>query len=265
MARFIKIMTHNMWCKPLYNRRGLLDEMYRKYDPDILLLQETTPRIQAMGFLQDFEDRYTVVLPQIDEYCNNTPLLYKSDSFQLIDSGWHLFDGKNNNNTKSLTWAVLKRKEDGRMLGACSVHFWWQTRSWLDDLCRKYDAEQCLHYVREMTEKYRVPVVLGGDLNCNMSSDAYGCLIENGGVDVRMAAQRYENRINTWHKEPTLEEETNRYAPGPMPAGTHLNAIDHLILFRPEALQVHTLTIPSDQNVLTASDHCPLMMEADFV
>lgn len=260
-----RIMTHNIWIPPLHNRRQLLGDIYNRYDPDILCLQEITPVIHNEGFLQDFEGKFAVVLPKNGEYYNNTPVLYKPDRFTLVDSGWHLFDGKNNSDTKSVTWSVLERIEDGQRIGICSAHFWYAELSAEDDLCRKYDAEQCLPYIKRMVDQYQIPVIIAGDLNCKIGSSAYNCLIENGGMDTRIAAESYKNRINTFHGAPELNEETCLYSDGPLPIGSHLEAIDHMILFAHEKLKVHTLSVVTEQTALDASDHCPVYIDAEFI
>lgn len=261
----LRIMTHNIWVPPLYNRRALLGEIYNKYDPDILCLQEITPVIYKEGFLNDFTGKYTVVMPHDDGFYNNTPVLFRSEMFSLIDSGWHLFDGKNNNASKSVTWAVLEHAKGGAGIGICSAHFWYDIKSYDDDLCRKYDAEQTMIYIRRIIDKYNVPVILMGDLNCNITSPAYRFLIEQGGMDARMAAEEYNDRINTIHAYPVLDEEKKLYSQAPMPVGTHMEAIDHMILFSHEKVRVRSLHVVSDKTALTASDHCPVYMDAELL
>ncbi len=259
----LRIMTHNIWIPPLYNRSTLLHKIYKEYDPDILCLQEITPVIHDSGFLDGFDGKYTIVLPRIGEYYNNTPVLFRNGMFSLLGSGWHLFDGRNNNDTKSVTWAVLEHVSGGR-IGICSAHFWYDTKSYEDDLCRRYDAEQCMTYIDKILAKYNVPVILMGDLNCTVTSPAYRYLMSRGGMDARMAAEKYDDRINTFHDSPHLDPDTQLYSGGAAPQGTHLDAIDHMIIFGQEKLAVRSLNVLTQQAVLDSSDHCPVYMDAEI-
>lgn len=258
----LRFMSHNMWCLPLYNRKELLVQIYRENMPDVLCLQEVTYVIHNQGFLEAIGDEYVPVIPKQGEYFNNTPILYKKTTFDLVESGWHLFDGKNNADTKSITWAVLCRKSDSALIGVCSAHFWWEAASYEDDCAREYDAQQSLAYVNYIRHKYKAPVIFGGDLNCKIGSPAYNCLVANGGMDARIAAKDFTKRINTWHDFPPFDKETCLYSEGGLPSGTHLDAIDHIFVFGKDSLDVECLEVVDGQTALVASDH--LAMYIDF-
>ncbi len=260
----IKILSHNMWCLPLYNRKPLLIEIYREEMPDIICLQEVTYVIQNQGFLTDIGEEYETVLPKVDEYFNNTPILYRKDLFTLIESGWHLFDGKNNADTKSITWAVFERKSDCKRIGVCSTHFWWEAKSAEDDLDRRYHAEQSLAYINYIVCKYKVPVILGGDLNCKIGSLAYNHLIASGGTDCRIAAKVYDKRINTLHELPLFDEKSCKYSKAEYVPGTHLDAIDHMIVFNNYNIVIDELKVINTDSALIASDHCPMYINFKF-
>jgi len=261
----IRVMSHNVWCVTLYNRKKLLIDTFLKYKPDILCLQEVTYILYDAGLLSEISDEYEVVIPKEGDLANNTPLLYKKDRFELVESGWKLFDGKNNANTKSVTWAVLKDKETAKLVGALSAHFWWETNGIEDDLARKYDAEQCTLIIKKIREKYGAPVIIGGDFNCKINSLAYKHLISEGGMDARMAARNERDFINTWHEYPVLDKEKALYTKTYSPVGCHLDAIDHLILFGHEELAVDCFKVLTSDDILLSSDHCPIYFDAEFI
>lgn len=260
----IRVMSHNVWCVTLANRKELLQDTFLRMKPDILCLQEVTYILYDAGLLTPLLDEYELLHHKVDGYVNNTPLLYKKDRFELVESGWHLFDGKNNADTKSLTWAVLKDKTNGEYVGAVSAHFWWEANGIEDDMARKYHAEQTLGFVNYIRHKYKAAVVLGGDFNCKIGSPAYNHLISEGGMDARLAAENERDMINTWHDFPVLDETERIYKTTFEPKGSHLEAIDHLIIFGKEKLSVDCFRVMREGDVLMSSDHCPIYFDAEY-
>ena len=261
----IRVMSHNVWCVTLSNRKELLQENFFRFKPDILCLQEVTYILYDAGLLTPLLDEYELLHHKVDGYVNNTPLLYRKDRFELIESGWHLFDGKNNADTKSLTWAVLRDKNNGKHIGALSAHFWWEAKSEEDDIARKYHAEQCIAFIKPICDKYNAPVVLGGDFNCKVGSLAYNHLIEEGGKDARNAALNGADLINTWHDFPEMDEVSRTYKSAAAPIGSFTDAIDHLIIFGYEKLKVDRFNVPVDEKILLSSDHCPIYFDAEML
>lgn len=260
----IRVMSHNVWCISLYNRKDILIDTFKRYKPDILCLQEVTYILYGEGLLSAIEDEYELLHEKVGDYTNNTPLLYRKERFEKVESGWHLFKGKNNADTKSLTWAVLKDKKSGKYIGACSAHFWWEDNGIEDDMARKYHAEQSLGFINYIRHKYNCPVILGGDFNCKIGSPAYNHLIAEGGMDARLAAINERDMINTWHNFPVLDEEKHMYISADTPVGSHLDAIDHLIIFGNKELNVDCFKVLTEGHILISSDHCPIYFDASF-
>ena len=145
----LRIMSHNIWCGPVYNRDLHMRDIYFRYLPDVLGLQEMTPNLYKSRIVELLEPEYELLThKEAEGFTDNTPLLIRKGMFDVIDHGWHLFKGLNNSKTKSLAWAVLRRKSDGMEFGAISTHFWWQGGP-ESDLARVGDVDQMMTTVEE--------------------------------------------------------------------------------------------------------------------
>ena len=70
--------------------------------------------------------------------------------------------------------------------------------------------------------------------------------------------------INTWHDFPVLDENERIYKKTFKPVGSHLEAIDHLIIFKSEKLSVDCFHVMQGDDVLMSSDHCPIYFDAKY-
>ena len=118
----MRIYNQNIWgnMKPehkIANRNLLIHGLISKYDPDVCGFQECNPKTSRAGdtpiasLLSDF---YNEVFPENADH-NFTPLFYHRERMTCIDCGWFLFDGKNDKNSKSVTWAILEEKASGKL------------------------------------------------------------------------------------------------------------------------------------------------------
>ena len=268
MQKKIRIMSHNIWCGPcgspdgnVYGRDKALAELFEKYSPDVLSLQEMTP-----GMYKSDIEKYTSVnfewlKPDTDGLTNNTPILIKKGVFDVLEQGWHLFSGLNNSATKSVSWAVLKIKSSGDVIGVCSNHFWWEEDGAENDMARIGDARQQQAFVDYIKTKYNAPVFSMGDLNCAIGSNPYNEMIKNAGIDARLCAVSHCDRMNTLHEYPVLDEKCF-YRDGQAPLGSHLDAIDHIIVYGYDKVTVDGFYVVSEQKALDVSDHCPVYIDA---
>lgn len=258
----IRIMSHNIWCGAVHDRDLHLASIYRRYLPDVLGLQEMTPNLYESRLLGLLEDEYELLKPETDGLLDNTPILIRRGVFDVVRCGWHLYDGLNNHQSKSLSWAVLRRVRDGVRLGVISTHYWWQ-KGPESDLARVYDAKQLAAYAHFMQTEYNIPVVAMGDLNMRIGAPGYNEMISNGAMDMRLAAKDYASRSNTHHAYAVYDPESGEYKNGPAPKGCHLNAIDHMFVYGAEQLDVRVFDVITEQEALDVSDHCPIFVDCD--
>ena len=117
------IMTSNVWGYYFGNTvegrdRGLAD-VFGKYGPDVLGLQEMTPSFYGSELTGRLREGYRI----LGAPGNCTPLAFRR-SFSLADWGFEQLRDTPDRD-KSVTWAVLNDPETGKTFGACSTHFWW--------------------------------------------------------------------------------------------------------------------------------------------
>lgn len=260
----IRIMSHNIWCGEVHDRDLHLAEIYFRHQPDVLGLQEMTQNLYDSRLLGLLSEKYELLKPDTKGLLDNTPLLIKKGVFNVVDCGWHLYDGLNNHQSKSLAWAVLEKKDDGMRLGVISTHYWWKNGP-ESDLARVYDAKQMTAYAHYMRVEYGVPVVAMGDLNMRIGAPGYLELISHGAMDMRIAASEYASLSNTHHPYAVYNPENNSYENGPAPKGCHLNAIDHMFVYGRDQLDVKVFNVVTEQEALDVSDHCPIYVDCKIL
>lgn len=260
----IRIMSHNIWCGEVHNRDLHLAEIYFRHAPDVLALQEMTQNLYDSRLLSLLEEKYELLKPDTQGLLDNTPLLVRRGVFDVVKCGWHIYDGLNNHKSKSLAWALLRKTDDGSEIGVISTHYWWQAGP-ESDLARVYDAKQLTAYAHFMQVEYGVPVVAMGDLNMRIGAPGYIEMTSTGAMDMRMAGVEYASRSNTHHPYAVYNPESGEYENGPMPKGSHLNAIDHMFVYGHEQLDVRVFNVVTEQEALDVSDHCPIYVDCKIL
>lgn len=260
----IRIMSHNIWCGEVHNRDLHLAEIYFRHAPDVLALQEMTQNLYDSRLLSLLEEKYELLKPDTQGLLDNTPLLVRRGVFDVVKCGWHIYDGLNNHKSKSLAWAILRKTDDGSEIGVISTHYWWQAGP-ESDLARVYDAKQLSAYAHFMQVEYGVPVVAMGDLNMRIGAPGYIEMTSTGAMDMRLAAVEYASRSNTHHPYAVYNPESGEYENGPMPKGSHLNAIDHMFVYGHEQLDVRVFNVVTEQEALDVSDHCPIYVDCKIL
>ena len=145
MSFKIRLMTHNVWnCDinfPWWEERGFdcsakarIDGLIRVYKdtlPDIIGYQEVSclmadllkEKTKAAGL------DYTLIWGRF------TPILFRTDKFELIDSVFETypefiegFEGSFNDvQSKAFNACVFREKESGKVLIFATTHLWWKT------------------------------------------------------------------------------------------------------------------------------------------
>jgi len=243
---------------------------------------------------------------------NFTPIFYNPEKVELIkadfvpygernEEGYHIVDSKRGYNgyymmhndyfSKSLTWAVFKDKATGKQFGVISTHFWYEG-STDGNKARVVNAEVVNATVQQMLQMYaNLPIFVGGDFNCNLSSDPYKKLTGDGKlIDVQTIATRTEDH-KTYHSKQEYdkmfvagnknvgidvnknkeESDSKWMASGYLgtwvkwyhPGGDYDDSIDHIFIYGDTAnkLDIKMFDIVASKMALLASDHCPLICD----
>ena len=117
----VRIMSSNiLFDKTLPDRLSLIADYYRASNADVIGMQEVN-RVGTALF-ETLGDVYTpVALRHADDKHCFTPILYRSDRFDLVEGGSELYRSRGTD-TKSMAWVVLADKKDGKKLAVINSH-----------------------------------------------------------------------------------------------------------------------------------------------
>ena len=195
---------------------------------------------------------------------NYTPVFYKRERFDLIDSGYFLFEGKNDANSKSVTWAILSERASGVRFGVCSTHFWWRHDGEEDNMWRLSNAAALYACVKQLEQQFDVPVIAGGDLNCGIRSaqgeEPWRWLCAEGRLLDARAVAPITTDVLTHHAYP-VKDENGLFYDGELPRRT----LDHVFVTAHPRLRVDSFEVDISQQALATSDHCPLIVKATLL
>ena len=153
----IILYSHNIWnFNPAGYRNTLTRSMISDFAPDVCTFQECGPQSCRVGnpdIVSLMSDVYSEATPEFADV-NYTPVFYKKEKFNLVDKGYLVYDGLNDVNSKSVTWAVLEDKETKKKYAFASTHFWWMFESEKDNEQRLKNVDQLKAVCDDIIKKY---------------------------------------------------------------------------------------------------------------
>ncbi len=253
-----RLYNHNIWnYNPPEDRNLLIHSLIEEFDADFCTFQECSHTSNRLGKLpiQDLlKDKYTEVGIGLLNY---TPVFFKTEKFNLIDSGYMLYDGLNDANSKSVTWALVEDKTNGKKFVVMSTHFWWRACGEEDILQRVENARQLKALCSDLIEKYNIPIIIGGDFNNGLNSTQgdlpYHFMIENGFKDVRLTSPKSTD-CHTCRAQYKLSEGEKAY----VEAGDPDITIDYIFTYG-EGITPVSFDIDCGEKARLSSDHLPLL------
>lgn len=253
-----RLYNHNIWnFNPPEDRNLLIHSLIEEFDADFCTFQECSHTSNRLGKfpIQDLlKDKYTEVGIGMLNY---TPVFFKTEKFNLIDSGYFLYDGLNDANSKSVTWAVMEDKENKKRFIVMSTHFWWRADGESDALQRIENAKQLKKFCDEMISKYNLPIIIGGDFNNGLNStqgdSAYHYMVENNFKDVRFTAPESTDH-HTCRSQYKLSEGEKAYTE----AGDADITIDYIFTYG-DGITPISFKVDSSEKARLTSDHHPLL------
>ncbi|MCD7774454.1 MAG: endonuclease/exonuclease/phosphatase family protein [Clostridiales bacterium] len=200
----MKVMSFNILCggtglKMISTRKPLVRDILRKYMPDTFGLQEAHS-IWMKYIIKNMPEYDYVGVgrengKKLGEY---SPVFYRKDKFELVDSGnfWLSEDpdvpgkGWDAACTRICSYAVLKDKSTGK----CFSHF----NTHLDHVGAEAQSEGA-KLIAERADMYPdVPTVVTGDFNVTPDSGAYKSIIGKGFLDARHMTENTDD-TGTFH------------------------------------------------------------------
>ena len=121
----IRVMFYNIYgwtaqCGPIADRQKLQIELIKTYIPDIIACQEYSTHYSP--FTKMLKEIGYEKVDATDTVSNYTPIFYDKERLNVVDSGYLLYKGPNDVNSKSATWAVLEFLENGKKFITISTH-----------------------------------------------------------------------------------------------------------------------------------------------
>lgn len=256
----MRIMTSNIWGdyfgNPVDVRIDDINEVYKKYAPDILGLQEITKGWYNSGLFERLSEEYYFVGTEIFGSNNFVPFAFKKN-FKLISKGYEYLD-ETPDVTKGISWAVLKG-EDDKIFAVCNTHFWWKTGPEHDEI-RVKNAEQLTYVMKHLNQRYNCPVFAFGDMNSVLSSDVFKVYAENGIKNLHDLAEVKDN-MSSHHGDPKKAEDGTYH--GEKTTNDKNFSIDHMIVLG-ENIKISCYRIVEDQKALDATDHSPVFVDVEI-
>jgi len=248
---------------PIASRNIMQAELHLEYLPDVIGLQESASCVATYhAFIKKYGYAEVTVNVTNSNKVNYTPLLYLKDKLDVIDSGYYLYDDGAGDKSKSVTWAVFKDKTTGDVFAVGSTHFYW-TSDELGKSARIKDAAQLADLVKQITDKHGCPFIVGGDFNCNISSDPIKNLYTAGFENLQKISPETVD-ITTHHAYAPYNAELGLYLESVYPSKTYSSAIDHALVYNKSSMTPKLFSVLLHEYTLLSSDHCPVMVDFDI-
>ena len=284
----LRILTYNIygdWRAPKWGvppRAAGVERAIVKAKPDVVALQEVIADWWESPLFKNLSAAYGVVRGDVSEairragtppetkpgkpepgQCNHTPLLYRKDRLSLLDSGYDIFHIALSGTSKAVTWAVLEDKLSGRRFMSFATHFWHKHNCPESDTIRELSVRNILWHVTDVRRTWGdIPVIGGGDLNCNPGSLALETFRREGFSNaMEVAAEKTaRSATRTYHGRLTRDE-SGQYHGTVAPPGKDKpeQSIDHI--FFNGGIRALRYDIDVDAETLNASDHSPVIVD----
>lgn len=266
----MKIYNQNIWGnfsedQCVANRNSLIRELIDECNPDVCCMQECNPNTSRVGdfpMQEILKPDFVEVVPEF-AHENFTPIFYNKETTQLVEGGYMPYEGFNDVNSKSITWAVLKDKATSKLYIVASTHFWYMARGKIDEEQRMANAEAAVGILKKLYEKYNVPAFLTGDLNSssivtNQGMGGYNKVVELGMTDVREIAKKTDYSHTCSKIMPVLDN--GIYSKGGEPDFT----LDFMFVMGKDMINAKEYSVINSDKARTSSDHSPVVFEFDI-
>jgi endonuclease/exonuclease/phosphatase family metal-dependent hydrolase len=251
----LRIMSSNiLFDKSLENRLSLIADYYLSSDADIIGMQEVNHI--GGGIFELISDVYTKVSERhADEKRCFTPIVYRHDRFDLVESGSALYD-KRGTDTKSMAWVVLSDKKSGKKVALINSHGSLILASYNLDATDEVEGErwrvdnvrQILEKKDELRAKYGdlLPVFSTGDFNSYPHWESVVTMKKSMPESADVATVSADRNVTTFHPVGRLGRE---------------GEIMDFIFVTDDSIEVLVHTVDTAKNALDIADHSPIIAD----
>lgn len=275
----LRLMSQNVWSCPInhpaWEAMGLdcstpvrmkgHTQVYKELMPDIIGGQEFNKDMNLCLKLNCLENNlpYTII------WGNYTPIIYRADKLELLDSEFLLFpvsidgyDGQCNDSlSKGCNLGVFRNKETGKIFIFTTTHMWWKSEEQQpgSDEVRRQQMVMSVDLLNRYQKKYNgCPVIFCGDMNTPLGKPAPNYAFNEGGfahaydiaTDYAFNGEGYNGCCND--------------GPGVWRDGTCADAIDHILLRDVPEGSVKRFDRYCPDYYLYLSDHAPIYIDIDL-
>ncbi len=243
-------------------RAPQLVRLYKETMPDILGLQECSARM-AHFLMTPMADEG---LPYAMLWGRNTPVVYRRDKFELVDSETGLYPEEipglegsfNDLQTKSYCIAVLRSKASGKLLIFATTHLWYKSDSKQpgSEAARAWQINTLIDRLDALQKQYNCGAVVVGDFNTWPTGLAVKAALARGFVHGHDVATDYTDETQGMHYC-----YPDRFDPKPYEGGFD-RSIDHILLRGVEA-PVRRFERYYPDYYVTVSDHFPVWIDLE--
>lgn len=278
----MRLMSHNQWkcddnfpdwekmgmdCSAETRIRGFV-QVYREIQPDIVGCQEVSAVMadKLIRYLAEDGQRYALL------WGRDTPILYRQDKFELLDSDFFLYPTEvpgyagsfNNGGSKSWCLAVFRERESGKNFIFMTTHLWWKSSNPEKPHyqpgsaeARAYQIGLAADRISEYAKRYQCPQILVGDLNGGYESAAVQTALSRGFVHAHDVAVEYADETKGHHKcDPS--------GVGPYTDEPFVTGIDHILVKDVSPEFVRRFERYSPEYYLPLSDHSPVFVDVEW-
>lgn len=261
----VRVMTSNVLFSTAQNsldydlsyeeRADILAAQYLYFQPDFLGLQEMTRQMkevlaERLSEVYAFVETPTRDLPQTEGakyYDNCTPLLYRKDRYEVLQSRYHLFG---RSDFFSYHWAMYADKKDpAKRYIHMNLHFYSVAGE--KQLQGGIDAHAELLHLRRHYPT--VPIFVTGDYNCYHHSEPFRVMVDGLNMESGMlvAEDIEENGTDYWcHLVGSTELQKND------------SAIDHVTVTT-DLVDVKLHRVLYSELLCKSSDHCARLLDIE--
>lgn len=272
----IRLMSQNQWnctlnkedweaigldCSAAVRMKGHV-RVFEELMPDIVGGQEVNKDMQIFFKLYCLERGlpYTII------WGNMTPLIYRADKFELLDTEYILypktvpdFEGKfNDYDSKSVNIGVFRDKSYGHVFIFATTHLWWmgEKRQAGSDEVRRRQIAQAIEAINKYSAKYgNCPAMLVGDMNAQYNTPAISYALNEGGYE------HAHNIATEFRHEGRGYNGCNPKAPGKWQDMPFETAIDHILVKNAPDGAVKCFDRYCPDYYLLLSDHAPVYID----
>ncbi|MFD0960489.1 RICIN domain-containing protein [Paenibacillus chungangensis] len=240
-------------------RAELQADIYLATLPDIITFNEFLNDIsyRIVDLIKDyytidkapFENAYDLSAlndPRLGSY-HETPIAYRTDKYEVIDSGYRLYDGELVY-FHHLTWGLFRELATGHVFLVSNNHYGPQH---MPGGKFTFFAEQTINRVNELLVKYgEIPVILSGDWYFWKPNQPYNFVIQNGYLEATDNAQvKHTPGYGTYQT---------------IGSGQTNGVNEDLVFYSPNGLTALTHRVYVNDSSINASDHYPVIVDLKF-